>query len=567
MRRAVLAAAVALAIPLAAPAAAPAIVPGVIDSRWADCGQATGLVPTDIGRRQFSYGAGSALAVQPDGKLVAAGPAARGMGATRFNADGSLDTGFGTGGVAHIALPGNDRNDESQITSVAVMPDGRVVAAGWVRGTAGGSPSDPFVERFLIARFTPDGRPDTSFSGDGLVAEAPPGAASGAVESVAPAPDGSLVVAGTAEETFAVARYLDDGTADPAFGAGGVARVAPPGGSKGSAFGVSVRPDGRILAAGHTYETLGSSTWTVVRLLPGGAPDPGFGDAGRRIETFDDSSIASTLVPLGDGRFFAIGSTVDFWGSEEDGSRTRRAAIVRYTADGARDSSWAGDGSVLESLGEGLHGDVSGRAAAVDADGRLVLAFPRGGVVRYTADGARDAAFGIGGIFRLFDTSTGAIAALPDGALVLAGGNSRQSSRPAGFEFGPVVQRLAAAGAALDAARGQPAACFLRVRNPTLTHLLRGGRVAKHGKLLAGAFPLQPGGGRIVATATAGGSTFTLAKVRYTTEFATSIGIELVNRASAAKRLRNARSARISLTLTPDDADLAPVTAARTLKR
>ena len=203
-------------------------------------------------------------------------------------------------------------------------------------------------------------------------------------------------MAAQVDERFAVVRYRDDGTVDPAFGDAGVARVSTASRPNGSAGAVFVAPDGRIVAAGQTNATLAEQAFTVARLTPAGAPDPTFAGTGVVTETFDESSAASVLVPLPDGRFYAVGSTADFWGDDEGGGTTRRAAIVRYLANGDRDDSFAGDGSVLDALGQGLYATVAPTAAAVDADGRLALATGRGAIARYTPGGARDAAFGSG---------------------------------------------------------------------------------------------------------------------------------------------------------------------------
>jgi uncharacterized delta-60 repeat protein len=493
------------------------------------------------------------------------------MGATRFNADGSLDTTFGGDGVAFVPAQTPSRNDQTQVTAVAVQPDGKVLAAGWLRTQASANdPSLALVERFVIARFTAAGEPDPSFSGDGLVIEAPAGSSSASAHGIAPLDGGALAIAGQVDDRFAVARYRDDGTLDPGFGEAGVARVTTGTRPRGRAHAVAVQPDGRVIAAGDTDADGNSRTWTLARLTATGAPDPSFGGTGTVTETLDESSTASVLAPLPDGRLYAVGTSVDFWGDDEGGGTTRRAVTIRYLPNGARDTSFAGDGSVLDALGQGLYAAVSPTAAAVDSDGRPTLATEHGPLVRYTASGARDFAFGYEGILRVFSAPTGAsLAARPDGSLFLGGANARQGSRPSGFEWGPAIMRLAGSGQALESVRGQPAACFLRVRNPSIRHLLRRGRTARYGKVVVGAFLNQPtpGSGMVVARATAGGSTFELRSHSFATRYAGATSFEVPIRRAAYLRLARARSARIELTLTVADRDTAPVAAARTLRR
>jgi len=569
---AAVAVAIAVAVSAALPPTAQAIAGGAIDSRFASCGQATALVPRDIAARQFGYGAGAGLAAQPDGKHVAAGPAARGMGATRFSPDGSQDTTFGGDGVAFIPIPGDDRNAQTQVSSIAVQDDGKILAAGWLRTQA--DPSNPrseIVERIVIARFTPSGEPDTTFAGDGLLVETPAGTTTSSAEEIAPGAGGAVVVAAEVDGRFAVVRYLNDGTLDPGFGEAGVARVTTQ--PVGTAHAVAVRPDGRVLAAGRTGAGFGSQAFTVARLTAAGAPDPDFGGTGVVMETFDDTSIASALALLPDGRLYAVGGTIDHWGDDEGGGTTRRLAVVRYLENGARDEAFAGDGSVLDALGEGLYANVEARAAALGPDDRIAVAI--GAVVRYTAAGERDPSFGYDGILRMFSGPTPeSLAALPDGALLLGGANTRQGLRLSGFELGPAVMRLAASGQALESVRGQPGACFLRVRNPSLTHLLKrtrtsAGQLAKYGLANVAAFLTQPtpGGGTVTATATAGGRTFEIGSAEVATRLAGTASFEIRLKSAAYGRLRRARTAVISLQLRLIDPETAPVTASRTLRR
>ena len=72
-----------------------------------------------------------ALVLQPDGKLVAAGFAANHLATVRrslarFNANGSLDTSFGAGGVVRTDFGGGD----GAANALVLQPDGKLVAAG-----------------------------------------------------------------------------------------------------------------------------------------------------------------------------------------------------------------------------------------------------------------------------------------------------------------------------------------------------------------------------------------------------------------------------------------------------
>ena len=98
------------------------------------------------------------VARQPDGKIVAVGYVNNGsnkdFAIARYNADGSLDGSFGTGGLVYTDISGHD-----EARAVAIQSDGKIVVAGLA--TVGGGFD------FAAARYRPNGALDTSFSGDG----------------------------------------------------------------------------------------------------------------------------------------------------------------------------------------------------------------------------------------------------------------------------------------------------------------------------------------------------------------------------------------------------------------
>ena len=109
------------------------------------------------------------IALQPDGKIVVVGvtTAAHNVGSNfelalaRFNADGSLDPSFGTNGITITAAPSGFSYD--QPPAVALQPDGKIVIA------AGTSPADDGSGEFVVARYDASGTLDTTFGQDGLI--------------------------------------------------------------------------------------------------------------------------------------------------------------------------------------------------------------------------------------------------------------------------------------------------------------------------------------------------------------------------------------------------------------
>jgi uncharacterized delta-60 repeat protein len=246
-----------------------------------------GKVTTDFGGDGFAF----AVAVQADGRLVAAGSSGTTDDAdfvlVRYLATGELDTSFGSGG--RVVTDFGAGVEEDIAWAVVVQPDGRLVAAGHA--------GDATALDFAVVRYLPDGRPDPEFGTAGTVTTD-----LGQVESAKALvlqPDGKLVVAGDTGgplgDDFALARYLPDGSLDPAFGTGG--RVTTDFGDLDFAFALALAPDGRLVAAGLAEP---GSDFALARYLPDGSLDPTFGpcedDTGVPAAPEPGSSTTTTLA-------------------------------------------------------------------------------------------------------------------------------------------------------------------------------------------------------------------------------------------------------------------------------
>jgi uncharacterized delta-60 repeat protein len=161
-----------------------------------------GMVTTDFaGGENQAFG----LAVQPDGKLVAAGYAEVGAGddiaLARYNPDGSPDGGFGSGGqvTTDFGSTGNTAR------AVVVQPGGKILVGG--DAELGG------IDGFVLARYDSAGKLDHGFGVDGIIttnfAGGPDLAASVLLQT-----DGKIVATGSAtvdgHKDFALARYDPD---------------------------------------------------------------------------------------------------------------------------------------------------------------------------------------------------------------------------------------------------------------------------------------------------------------------------------------------------------------------
>ena len=287
--------------------------------------------------------------LQSDGRIVGVGN--HNFGGTgiepvafRLDSDGSLDTGFGAGGIVELTRL-------TAVASVAVDPGGTIVIAGtWAPGqTPGGD--------LKVMRLLPTGEPDESFGAEGAFA------LFGDIEQL-PSPTHILSAAGGGYRITVLelpARYwkcsvlalTPDGDVDPAFGVDGFAEVGDPGKSVFCESMVEA-PDGRLLVAGSE-----DSRAFLVRLLASGARDPDFATG-----TLPNTAMAQATDVAVDPDTGAIVVALD---DDEPGF-----AVARLQADGTADASFGEAGITSVDLST--------------ADGRTYFAIPRDATILGNGD-------------------------------------------------------------------------------------------------------------------------------------------------------------------------------------
>jgi uncharacterized delta-60 repeat protein len=116
-----------------------------------------GKLFTDVG----TYGGSNNMAVQADGKIVVVGHGFSQSGGedfrvARFNANGTMDTGFGAKGLVTTNISSDMESDSAY--SVALQSDGKIVVAGYSSSS-----------RLALVRYNANGTLDTSFGNAGRV--------------------------------------------------------------------------------------------------------------------------------------------------------------------------------------------------------------------------------------------------------------------------------------------------------------------------------------------------------------------------------------------------------------
>jgi uncharacterized delta-60 repeat protein len=269
-----------------------------------------------------------------------------------------------------------------------------------------------------IARLTSAGGRDGGFGEGGLIR--PP--FEGDVIAVAVAGD-LVYAAGSQAGAIVVARYTRSGHLDTAFGDGGVARAAFTGASA-VPFALRIDSGGRVVAAGAVGDPtdIGSNTLAVARFLPTGHLDDAFAARSTRATRRLPAARTPGSLVIGEDGSVAVAVTVAR--APADAPAHEDVGIVRLTADGDLDRAYGDNGVAVADPGT-----PSGAAVAlVTAPGGALVAVanrnvtgtkPEVVLVRYDSAGKLDTTFGQGGFV------TAAAAPLVDAADAVVVGRGR----------------------------------------------------------------------------------------------------------------------------------------------
>ena len=296
------------------------------------------------------------VAMLPDGKAVAVGTDRKSYPDTmvvfRLNADGTLDTGFGTEGIARIPGPAGVH---AQGGSLVLETDGRITAAGR-QG-----------DKLVLARLLPAGTTDTSFgTGGTFVWET--------AITLYPLP--KLVRAGggyrvlthlrrtgtTSSSVFdcRVLAVTAAGAPDATYGTAGLSGdVVTPSVNGSNCAAIGAQRDGRVIVGGSRFGD--SAQAFAARLLSTGAPDPLF-----RTDAATGALSDVTALAIGPDDSIALAG--------RDKSGVPGALVVRLQADGLLDLVFGKNGSTTLDLESDREVWPRVNDMQVLADGAIVMA-------------------------------------------------------------------------------------------------------------------------------------------------------------------------------------------------
>jgi len=284
-----------------------------------------GITITDIGSSEdICY----AIAVQPDGKIVAGGTAGATRTLVRYNADGTLDDSFGFNGIM--------QSGEGIVVALDVKITGKIIAAITDQGIG-------------CAQYNSDGTIDTNFGmffGNSHVTNNP----TEYTESLLLLPNGDAIIGGGFKDLdgktgAALAKFKNNGLPDSSFGADGLSEIA----YRITATKIKISSTGKLIIAGtYFYQDLDHNKFGLARFKANGIPDSTFGTNGVVATSIvpdnagfieDDITLALVLQP--NNKIITAGRSA----SKPSGQYT--IALARYTADGVLDAGFGTGGIVV----------------------------------------------------------------------------------------------------------------------------------------------------------------------------------------------------------------------------
>lgn len=310
---------------------------------------------------------------------------------------GSSDKTFGSGGVMQMKLGVYLKRDHAN--ALAATADEKILVGGQKD------------ERFAVYRLNRNGTVDKGFGKEGLAVGT---GAKGTVYKLLVLPDGGVIAVGSDQYESAglvLAKFTKDGKLDTTFGKGGVVNYAVNGLEYHGLSDAAVQSDGKVVAVGRAGTELGGSgsiqngKSLVVRFNPDGSVDRTFGSGGRIVGGIQEYGSAND-VELGDGDTLLVAGTAYNQYGDWETRNPNIFYLARYLSDGSPDTSFGNNGFVTYSARE-EDTDVYGTGVSLLPDGKMLTianvtrtdmdTFDTMGQIRvaqYLPDGARDTEFG-----------------------------------------------------------------------------------------------------------------------------------------------------------------------------
>ncbi|MXN92207.1 T9SS type A sorting domain-containing protein [Flavobacterium sp. Sd200] len=307
------------------------------------------------GRVAANIGAGiSDMVLQPDGKIVASGGYGVNVDTSfmivRYLEDGTLDAEFGDNGRVITQI-----GDSAAINSIALQPDGKIVAAGSSSIIINGVTTIDVA----VARYNTDGSLDTTFNTTGFLTIPLEGTSNANVVKIQQ--DGKILLAGIRDSQFSIIRLFEDGTIDESFNMNGYPHANT--NRRKEITAMELLPDGSILASGRINNTM-----NVVKYTSTGLPDESFGNAGWvSLAHISGITYMPGIVVLENGDIIIAGGIMP--------STKYIGILVKLSANGSLVESFGENGILYNDVGANL--SCQAREVAVSR-GKLIVGYSSG---------------------------------------------------------------------------------------------------------------------------------------------------------------------------------------------
>jgi uncharacterized delta-60 repeat protein len=287
-------------------------------------------------------------------------------------APGALDPSFGAatdGSFGKLIRAVGSGTAGTSLNAVVVQPNGMIVVGGTCNVTLTGGGNDGLPHAmFCLQRYRAPSFlitqtwTDSSFGTAGTVILPIFQNRNAQLNSIAIAPDGKIVVAGTCSLAgtifFCVTRLLSNGALDPSFAPNGlgIASVYIPTTGNMGLTTMLLQPDGRIVLVGECLAN-DVTNFCLARLQANGEPDASFGTNGTLLSVTDFDRYPRGAVLRADGAILVSGLCYDFGAN---------FCVRSYTALGATDTNF---GPSAANPTRTLH--ISMGTATIDASGGI----------------------------------------------------------------------------------------------------------------------------------------------------------------------------------------------------
>ncbi|BBH53259.1 hypothetical protein [Fluviispira sanaruensis] len=303
---------------------------GILDKTFAK----KGYVQTTINTKSQI----SSHVVLADGSVITGGFSILSNGTSvftlaKYNKDGTLNSGFGTGGVVQTPIGG-----EAAINALVVTPDGSIIAGGYSKNCANNS-------LFTLVKYKPDGRVNHAFGSRGIV-QTLIGNSSSMIRSLTVLNDGNILAAGYSLQDeklplMTLAKYNGYGTLVEEFGDEGI--VLTQAGISSQFFTAITLPDNSIVAGGYVNVDPFTKVYALAKYTSLGQLDSSFGTNGMSLTPIGMSSYVLSLAATADGALIAGGYS-------EGVARISFFTIAKFDFRGNLQSNFGDNGLILNQI-------------------------------------------------------------------------------------------------------------------------------------------------------------------------------------------------------------------------